>query len=86
MSQTSTPKIRTFTHDISGSPAAIAVPSDIAPIEVWLYSTSPFSVRGAGDSVDFPFEASIPHRLPLNTVANMRITNPAEVKVMIFGN
>lgn len=86
MSQTSAPKIRTFAHPISANPAAISVPSDIAPIEVWLYSTSAFSVRGVNDIVDFPYEASIPHRLPLNTVSNMRITNPAQVIVQIFGN
>jgi hypothetical protein len=86
MSQNSAAYARSYQRAISTTPTVLTAPSDIRPVEVWLSSSADILVRGAAGDADITLPTGSIHKLPCNTVGNIRLTNTATVQVLVWGN
>lgn len=92
MSQTSAPDVRTFQQTLTGTPAALAIPANIEPAEIWIQSSATINEYGVDqqtgtvDSVAFPLAASTVHRLTYNRAAAARFAGSAAAQVKVVGN
>lgn len=84
--QQSAPYLRTFTQALSGTPTALAIPSDIDPIEIRGNGSAAWNYRGLVGDAPAPVAATTWHNLPLNTRGAALVDGSGTLTVAVFGS
>jgi hypothetical protein len=82
------PYPRSFAQALSGTPTALAIPSDVAPVEVWVQGSAGFNVRGnpaSGSDAAFALLASTIYRFPYNETRALLFDGSGTLSVLVFG-
>lgn len=79
----SVPYKRVFTQVLSGTPTALAIPSDISPVEIWIQNAATVNIRELASDPGFALATGSIHRIP--TDGPLLVDGSGTASIIVFG-